>query len=598
MRLFTADFETSTAEWLKYDNNARVWAYSIYEIEEHFDNFIYGNNINDFMNWCANPKENYKVFFHNLAYDGRYIIEYLLKNGFEYIEDKKLRRDKTFTTLISVDGIFYSIEIYFTVQKKKVNKVTILDSLKLLNFSVDKIAKDFDLPIRKLELDYNLYRPENHQLTEDEINYIRNDVEIVARALYELFNRGYDKMTIASNALHDFKNKIGNKYQYLYPKLPNEIHDLANESYRGGFTYVNPANKDKITKELIVLDVNSLYPSVLRYKPMPYGKPILYDGEYKRDIVYPLYIQYLSCRFELKKGKIPTIQIKGHSIFLRTEYLENSKDEIVFLALTSVDLKLFLENYDVYDLTYLYGYKFKCVSGVFDSYIDSWTNEKIKAKKEGNKSMYAISKLFLNSLYGKFGSGRKSINKIPYINEDGILDFIDSDIKDKNTVYMPVATFTTAYAREKTIRTSQKIRDWSINKYGEDRYCYSDTDSIHFICKSEYDEKGNIVLTEDSELLDILDIDDYKLGWWKIESRAKRGKFLHAKCYIEEPYEEDSDLNVTIAGLPKRLGKLVTFENFKHGMRIKAEENPTLQKLIPVKVNGGVVLKAIDFTIK
>ena len=43
--------------------------------------------------------------------------------------------------------------------------------------------------------------------------------------------------------------------------------------------------------------------------------------------------------------------------------------------------------------------------------------------------------------------------------------------------------FITAYAREKTIRTSQAIKDYSIEKYGKDLSCYSDTDSIHIIGK-------------------------------------------------------------------------------------------------------------------
>ena len=33
--------------------------------------------------------------------------------------------------------------------------------------------------------------------------------------------------------------------------------------------------------------------------------------------------------------------------------------------------------------------------------------------------------------------------------------------------------FITSYAREITIRTSQAIKDYSLNKYGIDLYCYS-----------------------------------------------------------------------------------------------------------------------------
>ena len=76
----------------------------------------------DFIKFCSNKKENYKLLFHNLKFDGEYIFSYLLSNGYELIEDKKERRDNTFTCIIGDTGQFYSIEIYFHVTKSKVNK--------------------------------------------------------------------------------------------------------------------------------------------------------------------------------------------------------------------------------------------------------------------------------------------------------------------------------------------------------------------------------------------------------------------------------------------------------------------------------------------
>lgn len=95
-------------------------------------------------------------------------------------------------------------------------------------------------------------------------------------------------------------------------------------------------------------------------KSLPICEPIFYEGKYQEDIIYPLYIQMITCSFNIKKNKIPTIQIK-HSLFKDNEYLESSNEEIVCLVLTSVDLKLFLEQYDVYDLEYISGWKFKCM---------------------------------------------------------------------------------------------------------------------------------------------------------------------------------------------------------------------------------------------
>lgn len=77
------------------------------------------------------------------------------------------------------------------------------------------------------------------------------------------------------------------------------------------------------------------------------------NGKYKEDKVYPLYIQMITCSFKLKKNKIPTIQIKHSMSFLPNEYIESTHSEIECLVLTSVDLKLFLEQYEVDDLEYI-----------------------------------------------------------------------------------------------------------------------------------------------------------------------------------------------------------------------------------------------------
>lgn len=87
-------------------------------------------------------------------------------------------------------------------------------------------------------------------------------------------------------------------------------------------------------------------------KKLPFGEPIFFNGKYQDDKVYNLYIQMITCSFKIKKNKIPTIQIKHNINYRSNEYLETSNDEIVCLVLTSIDLKLFLEHYDVTNLTY------------------------------------------------------------------------------------------------------------------------------------------------------------------------------------------------------------------------------------------------------
>ena len=124
MKKYSADFETVT--WLK--NETYVWAWALCEIDNP-DNIKIGNSIDTFFEEIQ--KENCTLWFHNLKFDGEFILYYLLSNGFERIENKKERKDKTFMTLISDMGLFYSLEIYFKVGNKSCKKVTIYDSLKI-----------------------------------------------------------------------------------------------------------------------------------------------------------------------------------------------------------------------------------------------------------------------------------------------------------------------------------------------------------------------------------------------------------------------------------------------------------------------------------
>ena len=297
MKKFTADFETCT--WL--ENETYVWAWAVCEIGNE-SNIVIDNNIKSFIDYCYSQK-NSTFYFHNLKFDGEFIIYYLLKNGFKHVVKKEDIKDNTFTTLISDMGQFYQITVYFTKGNKKVHKVTFIDSLKIIPFSVDTIAKTFNLPISKLRIDYNEPREIGHILTEEENEYIKNDVLIVAKALKTLFDENLTYMTEGSNALHDFKSMITkSKYNQLFPTLDYKLDEDLRKSYKGGFTYLNPIYKEKDVENVTILDVNSLYPSVMYEKSLPFGEPIFFDGKYKEDKVYNLYVQMITCSFEIKEG--------------------------------------------------------------------------------------------------------------------------------------------------------------------------------------------------------------------------------------------------------------------------------------------------------
>lgn len=569
MKRYSADFETAT--WK--EDETWVWAWCLCEIGNE-ENIEIGNNIESFMKFCEKNSNNI-YYFHNLKFDGEFIIYWLLKNGYEHIHTQQEKKDKSFFTTISDMGMFYQIIVYYKVWNKKVKKVTFIDSLKIIPLSVESIPKAFNLREEKLEIDYKEEREKGHILTDEEREYIRHDVVIVAKGLKNLFDEKLTHMTQGSNALNNYKEILTRrKFEHYFPELDYDVDKDIRQSYKGGFTYLNPIYKEKEVNEGVVLDVNSLYPSVMRYSELPFGNPVFFSGKYEYDRIYPLYIQMLHCRFKIKKNKIPTIQIKNNKYFIENEYLTDSGPEEVTLVLTNIDLKLFFEHYDVYDLEYESGWKFKSMTGLFNEYIDKWIARKNEATITGNKGLRTICKLMLNSLYGKFATSMDVRSKEPYL-EDDIVHYNITEKETKKGVYLPMGCFITSYAREKTIRTSQKIKEYSIKKYKKDMYIYSDTDSIHTLLNIE-------------ELKQFCEIDDVELGKWKHEATFSRAKFVRQKCYIEEI---DGKMKITCAGMPKNCYKYVKWEDFKTGFTCGG-------KLTFKHVKGGVILVDTDFTIK
>lgn len=573
---YTADFETTTDP-----ETAHVWSWESCVVGAP-DNFCRGIDIESFIEYCS--LEDRIIYFHNLKFDSSYILSYLLTHGYSWANKRTLNKHE-FSTLISNMGQFYSVTVCFGD-----TTTTFYDSLKLIRLSVEQIAKAYGLTFRKLEIDYDKPRPEGYIPTDEEWEYQHADVAIMSQALHILFTEGLVKITQGSNALWDYKEIIGKKnFKRWFPVLPPEIDAFCRMSYKGGATQVHKIFANQEIGCGITLDVNSMYPWAMYEMFLPFGEPIYYTGMYRQDKLYPLYIQKLACSFELKEGYIPTIQLKHSALFRGTDFLESSDGNIVELTLTSVDLKLFLDHYNVYNVSWISGYKFMQSKNMFTEYIDKWYAIKAQATKDGNKGLRQIAKDMMNSLSGKFGLRPEVQEKIPYYDEK--LRFKVGEVEQRDSIYVPVVSFITSYGRDKALRSAQK---------NYDRFIYMDTDSLHLV---------------GTELPDNLDIDSTKLGWWDLEKVWVRGYFIRAKTYIEEEsvsretmesmvqeekaepwqfYEVDGDLrilNITCAGMPKNCYRHVTYENFR-------PTNCFDGKLMPVMSKNGIILVKKVFTIQ
>lgn len=643
---FMADFETLTGKDVV--DETYVWASGVCSIDNPYnENHLKIWNSDEPLYEFLSQFPMCECYFHNLKFDGHFILSYLENHGFVYNED--LDREKSYSTLITGDGQWYMIRVRWmdgetkyrtkTIKKKmkdgtykeyevkqKVNGKNVnkritefRDSVKKIPLPLRDIPKAYGIPMNKLSIDYTKYRERNGALTEEEIAYLKADLQIPALALQnDIVKEKRNKLTASADALDDFKSRNplylskikyrGHKisdlkmrdecFRKLFPCLDhfttdfNETYDtFCRRSYKGGWTYYK-YDEPKTIGDGLVFDVNSLYPSVMYECPLPYGKPHYYQGKYedldehiKQD--YPLYICHVLCDFRIKEGHLPCIQIKGNFRFGDTQYLKSSGTEPVELYLTSVDLKLYQDQYHFNIIKFIDGIAFKSKIGMFKNYIDYWSHIKIEAGKSGNKGLRSLAKRMLNSLYGKFGTNPESSVKLPYLDEQGIISFVGEAGNPRESIYTPIASFTTAWARNKTIRSAQ---------CNYDRFYYADTDSIHL---------SGVEPPKENELFHIHDSD---LGKWKCEMVFHRAKYVRAKTYLESPYLKDgkvvenpSELDgtciksdepeVKCAGMPDNCKSMVTYDNFNYGAEFEG-------KLMPKRIKGGVVLRETTYQIK
>lgn len=559
-KIIVADFETSVYQGQR---DTEVWASACVELYTE-DVHIF-NSIDDTYSYFSSLMSNLTVYYHNLKFDGNFWLSYFFTHGFDhaaYIEteeykdtkfiDDKYMKAKQFKYLISDMGQWYCI----TVKTEYGYTIKILDSLKLLPFSVKEIGNSFATKHKKLDMKYSGERHAGGIITDEEKKYIANDVLVVKEALEFMFANGHNKMTIGACCLKEYKRLWNNlTYADLFPNLyereidadkygsPN-MGEYIRKAYKGGWCYVVEEKAGKLKKKGFTADVNSLYPSMMHSESgnrYPVGYGVMYNGllfdQYKNDdSIY--YFVRLKTRFYIKENKLPFIQIKNSFNYKGTEMLKSSdiystktkkyykkkKDfdgnivpASVLLTLTKTDYELFVENYELKDTEILDFCIFETEIGIFDEYIDKY--KQIKMSSKG--AMRQLAKLFLNNLYGKMATSTNSSYKVAKMKDDGVIGFFTIMENSKKPGYIPVGAAITSYARNFTIRAAQA------NYYGPDKpgFIYADTDSIHCDLPPEK-VKG-------------IKVDPVNFCCWKMESYWDEAVFIRQKTYAEHITHND-----------------------------------------------------------
>lgn len=653
-RFFVCDFETTV---YKGQTSTEVWASA--SVEMYTDKVNIFHSIEEQFNYFIEQNCNIVAYYHNLKFDGSFWLSYLLveleyKQAYNKIgvnelsiewKNEKDMDNKSFKYSISDKGQWYSITI-------KVNShiIEIRDSLKLLPFSVKRIGESFKTRHKKLDMEYKGFRYAGCEITDEEKQYIANDVLVVKEALEILFDEGHNKLTIGSCCLSEYKKicKHSTKNQLEYNEMFPDIYTInldeskfryknageyVRKSYRGGWCYLVKGKENKIHTKGTTADVNSLYPSMMSSESgnkYPIGVPHFWKGDFIPDVALAhnkYYFVRIKTRFYLKPNMLPFIQIKNNLLYKSTEMLETSDvydkktnqyythykdlsgnmvDTRVELTLTMTDYELIKEHYELVDFEILDGCWFYTQIGIFDEYIDKY--KKIKMESKGAKR--ELAKLFLNNLYGKMASNEDSSFKFAYIKEDKSIGFIPIAEANKKAGYIPVGSAITSYARNFTIRAAQKNYH-GVNKRG---FIYADTDSIH--CDLEPNQITGI------------EVHDKNFCCWKLESCWDTAVFTRQKTYIEHVTHEDLKkidkpyYNIKCAGMPQKSKDLFNLSMqgnadineewtddeknflFKDNKPIKRELSDfkiglkVPDKLMPKRIRGGILLVETSYEMR
>lgn len=644
MKRYVADFESTTVDFsglkdyinknsnLTNSNNSldwwkkeymlntnkqvEVWSAAICEVGNlDFDNVKVLYSMQDFYDYIIDFEEDSTIYFHNLQFDGSFIVDFLLKQGYKENKGKNKPQPNTFNILITGQGRWFSI----TFITKNAKRINIWNSLNLLPFSLKKVGEGFKTKYQKTSMDFD-GKYVGYVPNEEELVYIKNDVLVLSEALDILIKKGNDKMTIGSCCLSEFKTLLYNKYHKQFPnlnrtklyreffpdltrvKLDEEKYDAFDadcyirDAYKGGWCFVNPKYQGRLIEEKgVVYDFNSMHPSMMKMYPYPIGKPKFWSGNMMPHICTTgkvLYFIRIKTKFELKPNKFPCIQIKNNIKYKSNQWLTTSKtkvldrefDERVELTLTQVDYEMILDSYYLTEFEILDGCFFKCAKGLFDDYIDKWA----AVKENSTGAMRQLAKLFLNNFYGKFGTSRISEFKLPHLDNDRVVYESLKSEKDKLTEYVAVAAFVTAYSRYTVIKAAN-------DNY--ESFAYADTDSIH--CISE-EVKG-------------IECHDTKLCYWKKECNFIKAKYLRQKTYIECVLDSDDKTvwEVKCSGMSENCKNLLLNKYTEEECEalgydytihdIEKEFDVGLQldgKLMPYRIAGGLVLVNTKFTMK
>lgn len=523
---------------VSFDNNS--------EIDYEYYSFNQLDFCNELIKDCS--KTNVKrIYFHNLRFDSKFLFEFLY-NHFD-----KLKTIKANSKIISIN-------CFMENSQHKFNKVLELrDSLSILLYSIKRLGKMVNLP--KLEFDFD------YSDNQKAINYCFQDCKIIYFALdyivkflneYMKKNYSISSLPLTIGALS--KKLLIDLYPTTFYKVDLKLEKTLRYLYFGGHT--EPFHF-KLFKNVVGLDFNSLYPSVLSKYDFAYGKVNeVFVNSINFDNKMILAFKCIICENQFYP-LYPTRDKNGLVLF-KNGFKEVLITKPEFNYLT--ENNYFSEKIRIVRVISMFVCK---ITGNFANYFETmYYNRK---SFESEHPFNYILKILMNAGYGKFGQNPIMTN-YEFLNHNQIdLDNLDNlniylidgvfiNEYEKFNLYLKInllnAILTASYSRFELWKLLESCNNLNIP------VIYSDTDSIYI--ENKY-----------SELLNEY-IDNMKLGFLKPEAYYDLFQSIDSKEYF-------------CYNFPSENKKSETYIKFKG---IKQEYINSIKKLIS-HVNKGTKVNLI-----
>lgn len=408
--------------------------------------YVYFVDMQKFLDYVLTPRyAGINIFAHA---GGRFDIRYILTEA-PYL------RDNFILSFISI-----SSSIVLTLQSKVNKKLRWIfaDSYLLFFSSLKKIGDEMNLDVKKGDHDHN----KKFVITNENIEYNRIDCVTLYQAI-EKFSKLLGilkpRLTLASTALYVYRKKF-----FDFSKLKvvrSNIETFVRKAYFGGRVEIFKPDM----KSGYCYDFNSLYPSVM-IEDMPSSTYIYVKKRNKSKI------GFYQAKIFVPDMQIPCMPFKSNKLIFPTGTWTG--------YFSGVELDLLEEVGGTYFISK--GIEFIAKEKYFLEYVKYFYEMK-KNNKKSNPAMYYVSKLMLNSLYGKFAQ-RREVQKIFLLDSSdkkikemsGIYDFY-SDLYFKDSISKSkkikpyISAHITSLARVKLFRLMQEV--------GFNHVYYCDTDSIY-----------------------------------------------------------------------------------------------------------------------